>query len=159
MESLRQRIVTEALEWTNTPYHDHSGLKNCGVDCAYFPCRVYQAVGRIPKEYEPPHYSPQQWLNSPKQSDRFKLRVVDTTMLEVVKQFARREITEAEALPGDFVLYKIVASWTHGGIIVRWPDYVLHPVKGRGVIGSHGVNEGFLQYLERRFFSVLEEGE
>lgn len=159
--TIREAIVKEARSWARTPYHDHAGIKHVGVDCAYFPLRVYQSVGKIPANFEVPYYSPQQWLNSPSQKDKFHLKFEDTTFLDIVLRFAKREITEAEVKPGDFVIYKVAASWTHGGIVVEWPNYVLHPIKGLGVIGSHGSKEGFLLNRPRRFFSVfsVEEDE
>lgn len=171
--SLRDQIVAEAMTWKNTPYHDHAGLKGCGVDCAYFPLRLCQAFGRAPMDFKVPYYSPQQWLNSPTQTDRRHLRVEDRTMFDIVVKLAKTEIRgpwnespsanlpliDREPLPADFVLYKVVASWTHLAFIVRWPDYVLHPVKNLGVIGSHGTNEGFWQRAQHRFFSILQEGE
>jgi len=154
--TIREQIVAEAMTWCGTPYHDHAGVKGCGVDCAYFPLRVYQALNLVDKEFEPPRYSPQQWLNSPSQTDKNKLRFEDRTFLEVVTKLTKREITEVEVQPGDFVIYKVAASWTHGGIVISWPDFVLHPIKNRGVIGSHGLNEGFLIRRPHRFFSVLD---
>jgi cell wall-associated NlpC family hydrolase len=156
---IRKKIAEEALTWRKTPYHDHAGIKFVGVDCAHFPLRVFQAVDRIPKDFVVPYYSPQQWLNSPSQKDKFHLRVEDKTFLNIVLQFAKREIKEEEVQPGDFVIYKVVASWTHGGIIIKWPEYVLHPIIGLGVVGSHGTTEGFLQGRPRRFFSVFTEEE
>ena len=155
----RQQIVAEALSWRGTPYHDHAGVKYCGVDCAFFPLRVFQAVDRIPKDFVVPYYSPQQWLNSPSQKDKFNLKFEDKTFLNIVLKFARQEITEDEVKPGDFVIYKVAASWTHGGIVVHWPEYILHPIKGLGVVGSHGTNEGFLLNRPRRFFSVFSPEE
>jgi cell wall-associated NlpC family hydrolase len=169
----REQITAEALSWLDTPYHDHAGLKGCGVDCAYLPLRVYQKVGKIPLDFQPGKYSPQQWLNSPQQVDRLKLRVLDETFFKVVLQFARRELASAfvndpssglpiledSPKPGDFVIYRVAASWTHGGIVISWPDYVLHPVKGIGVVGSHGINEGFWRRRPARFFTVFDEGE
>jgi cell wall-associated NlpC family hydrolase len=155
--TIREKIVQEALSWVGTGYHDHAGIKGVGVDCAFFPLRVFQAVGLIESNFEPPYYSPQQWLNSPSQKDKMKLKFEDRTFLNIVLKFAKKEITEPEVLPGDFVIYKVAASWTHGGIIVRWPDYVLHPVIERGIIGSHGTLEGFLLARPRRFFTVVED--
>lgn len=154
--TLREQITAEALSWRNTPYHDHAGMKGIGVDCAYLPLRIYQAVGCVPKDFEPPKYSPQQWLNSPSQKDKFNLKFEDRTFLDIVIKLTKREIEESEVQPGDFVIYKVAASWTHGGIVISWPDFVLHPVKGRGVIGSHGIKEGFLTGRARRFFTVIE---
>lgn len=157
--TIREQIVKEALEWRNTPYVDHAGIKHAGVDCAFLPLRVYQAVGKIPMDFVVPYYSPQQWLNSPNQKDKRNLKFEDRTFLNIVLRFANREILEAEVKPGDFVIYKVAASWTHGGIIISWPDYVLHPIIGRGVVGSHGTKEGFLTGRQHRFFTVLAENE
>jgi cell wall-associated NlpC family hydrolase len=159
MNALRNEITKEALSWLPTDYHDHAGIKHVGVDCAFYPLRVYQSVGRISLDFVVPHYSPQQWLNSPSQRDKFHLKFEDTTFLDIVLRLTKREITEAEILPGDFVIYKVAASWTHGGIIINWPDYILHPIVGRGVMGSHGLKEGFLWNRPRRFFSLLTKEE
>jgi cell wall-associated NlpC family hydrolase len=159
MNSIRPQIVKEACSWIPTDYVDHAGVKHCGCDCAFFPLRVYQAVGRIPKDFTVPYYSPQQWLNSPSQKDKFKLKFEDRTFLDIVLKFAKREITEVEVLPGDFVIYKVAASWTHGAIVIHWPEYVLHPIVGRGIIGSHGTEEGFFKNRQRRFFSVFSAEE
>jgi hypothetical protein len=155
--TIREQILAEAATWTQTPYVDHAGIKNCGVDCAFFPVRLLQKVGIIPITFEPPAYSPQAWLNSKSQTDKRHLKFEDTTLLDIVLRFADREITEAEVLPADFLLVKVAASWTHLGLIVSWPDYVLHPVKGRGVIGSHGTKEGFWASRPKRFFTVIKK--
>ena len=153
--TLREQIVAETRSWIKTPYRDHAGIKYCGVDCFYLPAMVYKAVGIIPKDFEPPKYSPQQWLNSPAQVDKMHLRVVDTTALDIVLKYCIREIKESEALPGDLVVYKIVSSWTHGAIVISWPDHIIHAVKGLGVIGSHGIKEGMVKNLPRRFFTFV----
>src|SRR5208282_4861012 len=129
-----------------------------GVDCAFFPLRVYQATGFIDPTYKPEWYSPQQWLNSPSQTDKYHLRVVDETMLKIVQQMTKRELDPGETpKPGDFMLCKVVNSWTHGAIIISWPDLVLHPVKKLGVIGSHALNGGFWQNTPKSFFSMFEK--
>ncbi len=150
---IRDQIIKEAKSWIGTDYVDHAGIKGAGVDCAFYPCRVYQSAGLIPKEFKPPKYSSQQWMNKPKLNHR---HVVDTTYLDTLLQFAV-EITEAEVKPGDLVLYKVIHSWTHGAIVVDWPNYVLHPLVGRGVIGSHGTKEGFLLNRPRRFFTFIKD--
>ena len=42
---IRNRIVAEALTWIGTPFHDCAGIRGVGVDCAYFPIRVINALG------------------------------------------------------------------------------------------------------------------
>jgi cell wall-associated NlpC family hydrolase len=143
---LRQAIVGEARSWAGTPFVDRGTLKMVGVDCAGFPLMVYRKVGLLPKDFVLPAYSPQAGMDRHKE---------DTTYLDLVLKFAKREITEAEARPGYFVLWKVVNSWRHGGIIVSWPFFVLHPLVGRGVVGSHGTQEGFLKGRQRRFFTLV----
>jgi cell wall-associated NlpC family hydrolase len=155
-QDLRKRIVQEATEWIGTPYVDGQGLKRCGVDCAYYLLRVYQSVGLIPKDFKPPRYSPQKWLNSPSQTDKLHLRFEDRTFLDIVLRFSDHEIfSEGEIQPGDLMLVKVIASWTHGGIIIDWPTYVLHSLKGNNVCGAHGTKEGFWSRRDKRFFSML----
>jgi len=142
----REAIVREAIGWIGTPFVGRSALKGYGCDCAGLPLRVYQAVGLVPRDLELPFYSLGQLV------DR---RREDTTYLDLVLRLAKREVPEAEARPGDLVLWRLVHSWTHGGIIVKWPSYVIHSVEGRGAVGSHGTKEGFLLNRLRRFFTLI----
>ena len=153
--TLREQIVQEALSWVGTPYCDHAALKGAGCDCAGFPCEVYRTCGFIPKDFVIPPYSPQQWLNSRSQTDKLKLKFEDRTFLNVVLKYSHHEVSEAEVQPGDLMMVLVAASWTHGGIIVDWPNMILHPVKGFGVIGSNAT-EGFWGKRPKRFFSMLE---
>lgn len=165
-KKLRDAIVAEAKTWIGTRYRDYAGLKASvangkgGVDCAFFPLRVYQATGFIDMAYKPAWYSPQQWLNSPSQTDKFHLRVVDETMLKIVQQMTKREL-DADETPqaGDFMLCQIVNSWTHGAIVIEWPTMVLHPVKGLGVIGTHALEGGFWKDTPKRYFSMFPKAE
>lgn len=156
--TLRDKIVEESLTWVNTPFRDEQGVKGAGVDCAYLPLRVCQAVGLISPDYKPAHYSPQVMLNSPLQTNKWALRHETTTeYLETIHKFCV-EISESEVQPGDFVLFKVGTSWAHGGIVIRYPDFILHPIRGRGVIGST-LGEGFLKRRQRRFFSIVRKVE
>lgn len=163
MES-RKAITDEALSWVGTPYHDWAGIKGVGVDCAFFPLRVYQEAGFIDPEYKPEWYSPQKWVNHPSQA-RFHVKFVDTTMLDDVKRHFKREILPPELpQPGDLMLCKVVNSWSHACVIIRWPEKVLHPVINAPscVIGSHALKEGFWGGNPQRppsafrFFSMFE---
>jgi cell wall-associated NlpC family hydrolase len=155
--TIREQIVASTLSFRGTPYVDRGMVKHCGVDCFTMPMMVFKEVGLLPKDFSPPRYSPQQWLNSPSQKDKFSLRVEDTTALDIVLKYCVREITEKEVLPGDLVIYKIVNSWTHGAIVINWPEHVIHSVKGLGVIGSHGTKEGMVRNLLHRFFTFVKD--
>jgi hypothetical protein len=139
---LRARIVDVAKSWLGTPFVDNQGLKHCGVDCAYLLARVMEEAG-ICGRITIPHYSPQIYLN----------RLGDDTYIRLLSQCAR-EIEEREVKPGDFVLYKQAQSYTHGGIIERWPDSIIHPLRPHGVMCS-AAWEGFLKLRAHKFFSVF----
>src|SRR5579863_8319593 len=96
-------------------------------------------------DFIPPKYSPQQWLSKKE----------DLTYLNTLSKFAKREITVEEVQPGDLVLYQLCASWTHGALVISWPDFLLHPIKLNGVIGSRS-DEGMLRLRPRRFFSFVD---
>jgi len=156
----RDAICKEALSWRNTPYHDFAGIKGVGVDCAFLPLRINQALGYIPKGYKLKWYSPQKWVNNPSQT-RFHVEFEDTTMLDEVRKWYRREITEAEVGPGDLMLCLVCHSWSHASIVISWPDLVVHAVAGAVgcVISSHGKKEGFWAHTPKRFFSMFDKRE
>lgn len=138
----RERIVAIAKTWLLTPFVDNNGLRGCGVDCAHFLAKIAEESGATARIDLPP-YSPQIYLH----------RKGDTTYLDLMKQYAR-EISEFEVKPGDMVLYKVAASFTHGGIIISWPDNIIHPIRPHGVICS-SANEGFVKFRDKKFFSIF----
>ena len=161
----RSRIVKEAKSWIGSRYRDFAGLKagpktgRGGVDCAFYPLRVFQATGFIDPKYKPEWYSPEKWVNHPSQT-RFHVEFEDTTMLDDIKRHFKREILPPEEpQAGDLMLCMVHHSWSHAAIIISWPDLVLHPVKKLGVIGSHALNGGFWQNTPKRFFSMFEKEE
>jgi len=151
---IREAICVEAWSWCNTPYVDHGAVKHGGCDCAGLPLQVFKVGGFVPADYKLPPYSPQEWLNAPTQIDRKHLKVVSETMLNEILKFAR-EIPVEEVQPADLMLVKVVDSWTHGAIILKWPDLVVHSVVEKGVIASHALKAGFWAKRPKRFFSVV----
>ena len=131
------------MRWMGTRYADCSDKRGVGCDCAGLPKGVMVESGFL-EDFKLPYWDPQQWL---------KKNYEDKQYLTTLLTYAD-EIQEWQVLPADFVLYRVAHSFTHGGIIIRWPDFVLHSVKGPGVIGSHGINEGFLRGRKRRFFRM-----
>lgn len=141
----RAALVAEALSWRRTPYHDHGAVKGCdgGVDCAQLIAQVYQRAGVV-ERIDVPHYSPQHFLHSARE-----------WYVEVILTFAR-EITQAEALPGDVVTFKLGRSHGHGAILITpgWPHLVHAWGPARMVVRGSGEQEN-LPGRERRFFSVF----
>jgi len=117
----RQHLIEVARTWLGTKFHDQQGLKGVGVDCAHLLAGVAIEAGVVkPFEIEP--YSPQ-----------FMLHSGDERFIGYVERFAH-EIAEADAQPGDIVLYKIGRSYAHGAIIVEWPKAVIHAFKTYGAV-------------------------
>jgi len=143
----REAVVEEAKKWRGAKYHDRAAIPYIACDCATFPLMVYSRAGVIEWDGTLPFWSPQDWLHN--HNER---KYLDRAEKEAV------EISEESIGPGDLALYRVVHSWTHGAIIIEWPRYVLHPVVGLGVIGSHGTQEGFLKHRPRRFFRFVREG-
>lgn len=135
----RGLIVAVAQSWLNTPFVDQQGMKGCGVDCAYLLARVAEEAGMI-VHVEIPRYSPQIYLN----------KRGDDTYLRILQQYAY-EIPEYRVKPGDMILYKQAASYTHGGIIESWPDKIINPMKLSGVVYSNA-NEGLIHRRAKKFF-------
>lgn len=133
-ETERSEVVREALTWQRTPFHDNAGIKGVGSDCAWFPFRVYRAVGVIP-EFEVPQYSPQFLLNSSRE-----------LYLEVVERHAV-EITTTPR-PGDFVMYLFGRVYSHGAIALDWPR-IIHSRKPVGVTQDDALSSSLLTEADR----------
>jgi cell wall-associated NlpC family hydrolase len=117
----RAAIVAEAESWLRTPYHDQGRVKGSGADCALFPLDVYS---RILGFVEPP---------LPKYVQQFNLHRSEEVYLAYVRACGGIEILEADAQPGDFVLWRVGRCYSHGAIITAWPQ-IIHAVNPRGVI-------------------------
>lgn len=141
----RERVVEIAQTWLGTPFHDGQGVKGAGVDCAYFPWRVGGEVGLFPKSDLPP-YSIQAMCHS-----------AEENYVAALLEYGGHEISESQVGPGDLVLFKLRGSMSHshGAIVIRWPEFILHPIRDHGVIGSHALETGFLRRRSKRFFSFF----
>lgn len=143
----RNAIVTEAKSWNKTPYHGHSCLKGCGVDCGQLIYGVYRACGLVPEVDLPKDYA----LQVAKHRE-------STEYVDIVNRYFR-DIPESEVQPGDLVVYKLGHAFSHAGIIVQWPGYVIHAEERHGVSGVHGIKSPFFRYLgvqAERVFRTLK---
>lgn len=135
--AMRGLVVTEALSWLGTPYVHNQALKGVAADCALFPLKVYESLGAIASG-PIPEYSPQWFLHH---SEELYLN-------EVI----RRGAIETDVLdPGNFILWRIGRCYSHGGIIVRWPQ-IIHAFRPHSVLLSDATNDAA---LVRRDFKVF----
>lgn len=109
-------VVTEALSWIGTPYHNHGRVKgrDGGADCLTFLVEVFERQGLI-EPVELPTYAPQWHLHQQAE-----------TYLEGVLRFCVEMPGSDERipLPGDIVLWKFGHCFSHGAIVVDWPTVV-----------------------------------
>ena len=142
----RDKIVIEARTWLGTPYCGWSRSKGNGVDCGQLLAGTFIGAGFLPEDLQLPAY--------------YSLTVAqhkeDTEYIEKVEEYMR-EITEAEAGAGDVVVYKLGLAFAHAGIIVHWPDHIIHAWRRHGVCGAHGKNEPRFRKCERKFYTLREQ--
>lgn len=142
---LQQRgaVVAEAKTWIGTPYHPEAGIKGVGVDCAYLLKCVFVNAGVI-EDFVVPHYPPDWHLHADmsKPEEQRELYMTD----------ARKragEITEADVLPGDIVLYRIGRCFAHGAIITQWP-WIIHACAGSKVMPDDALRLSWLNFIGER---------
>lgn len=142
IEEQRKEIVRVALTWVKTPYHHHAMLKGIGVDCAMILIAVFDEAGVVSAEKV--GYSPQWYLHHSEEKYLIEL-----------EKYAH-EITEAEALPGDVVVYKTGRAFAHGAIIIEpgWPD-IIHASPEAGMVVRDRGDGGRIAPKPRKFFSCL----
>ena len=137
----RAEVVRIALEWERCPYVHQGRIKGQAADCTFF-AKVYEEAGLLEPVDIPP-YSAQAHLN--RQGSMY---------LPIVERHAKREITEAEANPGDVVMYFLGRAWSHGAVIIEpgWPAIIHADLGAKHVIRADG-DKGVFLNAPRRFFS------
>jgi cell wall-associated NlpC family hydrolase len=140
-QSQRAAVIAEAKTWLRTPFVDCARVKGAGVDCAQFIAAVYENAGII-ESVPLGTYSPQWHLHH--SEPRYLDGLIANGMHEVV---------EAEAKPGDVVVFMQGRTFSHGALIVSWPR-IIHAVKLMGGVCYSDVDrDKFLTRRERKFFS------
>ena len=116
VEAQRAAVLTEALSWRGTPFHDDARIKGVGVDCAQFVAACYLESSVVPP-FDIPRYTAQWFMH------RSEERLMD-----FVLRFGH-EVDEAQAKSADLVLYKIGRAYAHAAIIIEWPKMIIHAHK------------------------------
>lgn len=149
-QAARTAVIAEARTWIHTPFRHQARIKGPrgGVDCGQILACIYTNVGV--REVGPTEPYPMQWA----------LHQTRELYVEELLKYTR-EITEAEALPGDIVVYKVAHTYSHGAVVIDpWPGTILHAVNGFGVVYADAGREGYLRSVTKkagaipcRFFS------
>jgi cell wall-associated NlpC family hydrolase len=146
----REHVIEVARTWIRTPYHDLAQVKGAGCDCATLLAGVYSEAGIIPP-IKLPYYSPQWFLHQN-----------DETYMAQVLHFAHEVESPQMA---DVALYKlhrrgrpVGRTFSHGAIVVSWPDRIIHAHKMSGIVIEMEAFESDLAGAVVRFFSAWPRG-
>lgn len=138
--ALRSAIVAEAQSWLGTPYHHRARVKGAGVDCAMILIEVYATVGLV-DTFDPGEYPPD-WMMH-REEERY---------LGLVEKFGEQVETPK---PGDIAVWKFGRTFSHGAIVIDWPQIIHAHRKTGGVVLADGT-QADLAGREHRFYSILE---
>jgi cell wall-associated NlpC family hydrolase len=117
----RAAVVAEARSWLGTPWRHRGRKKGVGVDCAQFPLLVYAACGLV-RSFDTGDY-PRDW-HIHRGQERY---------IPIVERFGR-EIEPEAARPGDLFLFKIGHVFSHGAILLDWPQGIHAAVNEGSVV-------------------------
>lgn len=112
----RARVVAIAKTWLRTPYQHMARIKGVGCDCLTLLAEVYEQAGLVP-HVEVPYYPQGFMLHNDTE------RYLDG-LLKYTKEI------EGDPLPGDIALWKFGRCFSHGAIVVKWPQ-IIHAYVGR----------------------------
>jgi len=130
----RQAVVAEAHSWLGTAYHPEGRVKGAGTDCGQVLILVYSAVGLIPA-FDTGHY-PFDWA-SHNTAERY---------MGFVRDHAHE--IQGPPLPGDVVLWKFGRCFSHGAIVIAWPQ-IIHAQVGAGCVLADAEAEQRLGWVGR----------
>ena len=138
----RARVVQEALSWLRTPWHHAARVKGAGVDCALLLAEVFERAGVMPR-IEPEAY-PIDW----------HLHRDEERYLQTVLQHARPVVAPG---PGDIVLWRLGRCYSHGAIVIDWPQVVHAYRPAREVLLEDISRNSDLVRRQPAFFSPWED--
>lgn len=132
MQAERAKVVAAAVSWLGTPYHHMGRIKGAGVDCATLLAMVYSEAGVI-AEPELEYYPPDWHLH--RGEERY------------TKELEKLAVEKAgPPLPGDIVVWQFGRTFSHGCIVVDWPN-VIHSYLKIGVVRENVEQALWLKFI------------
>lgn len=136
----RAAVLREAITWLGTPYHNHGRIKGSGVDCGTLLIECCSVAGVI-DNFDPGHYQPDWHLH----------RSEERYLAEIMKYGREVKIPG----PGDLALFRFGRCFSHGAIVVDWPQ-VIHSYVDIGCV-LEDASTGALSDRPVKFFSLWGE--
>lgn len=135
----RDQVCAIARRWIRTPWHHRARVEGVGVDCAQLLIAVYAEAGLL-DAFDPGDYAIDQMLHS----DREDFRA----------WCARFGAEVEQPQPGDVVLWRFGRSFSHGGIVVSWPDRVIHAYRPWGGVAETPADVALLNGRSTCFYAI-----
>lgn len=141
----RTDIIKAALTWLNTPYQHQVGLKDYGVDCAYFVGKVAEEIHAIDRFVVEPYSVEWHWHSR------------EEKMCSIIESFGCKQITMEELQPGDILAFKYGRVCSHLGIMLSDNKFIhAHLPAGKVIVNS--LSGEYSERLERVYrFPNLED--
>ena len=130
----RMRIICEAFEWVDTPYHHQARVKKVGVDCAQLVAGVAENVF--------PRLKP---INTEVYSVEWHMHNREEEMCQIIESFKCKQKPIEERIPGDILTFKFGRVQSHMGIFVNDGQFI----HARIDIGKVVINQLSGDWLER----------
>ena len=169
----RLAVVQEARSWLGTPFHHDARVKGAGVDCMRMPCESYNQAIYANIDVPANSYDAQ-WHLHQTGIDSNGNRVFRELYLEGLLKAGFVEVSDhqsdfepfdpnlavdAAKDTGDMAVVKLARTYSHGAIIVHWPQIIQTESSpcGRGmVVETNADANWFFTARPIRFFSRRE---
>jgi cell wall-associated NlpC family hydrolase len=132
----RERLIAEAKEWLNTPYHTRGRVKGAGCDCGTFLAEVWERAG-LTEHIEIPYYP-----------EDIACHCAVPRYLMKIEEYCQL-VTDGTRKKGDTLVFWFNgAKVPHHAAIVFDEKYMIHSYTSQGVILSN------MRGYERSLFGV-----
>ena len=137
-------LLSEILEWEDTPYRHWCGVKNKGVDCIHFIVEVLKAVGATKGRI----------IVIPKYDKDWHLHNGKKLLVEGIrKQLDCIEVDPRRPINGDLLLYRFGVQEAHSGIYIDGDVY--QALTDIGVQSRRYKERSFYKRMKRAFRITL----
>lgn len=128
------QLIAVARSWAGTPYHHRARVKGVGVDCGQLVIATHVEAGLI-SDFDTGFYTTDWHLH--RFEDRYiefverYLGRVDNSELSIDARLVEDPAYEAPS--ASVVVFRVGRTFSHGGIITRWP-LMVHAYQPAGVV-------------------------